>query len=72
MVIPVELRRELGIEPGEQLVAHAEDGRLVLERRDAVLGRLQALFAHLPADLSLADELIADRRAEARRELPGD
>lgn len=72
IVIPAELRKELGIQPGEQLIARAEDGRLVLERRDAILARLQALFAHIPAGVSLADELIAERRAEARRELADD
>jgi AbrB family looped-hinge helix DNA binding protein len=69
IVIPANLRKELGIQPGERLVARAEDGRLVLERRDAIVAQLQALFAHIPADVSLADELIAERRAEARREL---
>ena len=68
IVIPAELRKELGIQPGEQLIAHAEDGRLVIERRDAILAHLQSLFAHIPPDVSLADELIAERRAEARRE----
>jgi hypothetical protein len=29
---------------------------------------MQALFAHIPRDVSLVDELIAERREEARRE----
>jgi AbrB family looped-hinge helix DNA binding protein len=69
IVIPAELRRALGVQTGEELVARADEGRLVLERRDTVLLRLQGLFAHVPPEISLADELIEERRAEARREL---
>jgi len=62
------LRQELGISPGDTLLASVEDARLVLEKRESVLERLRQRFAHLPADVRLSDELIADRRAEARRE----
>jgi hypothetical protein len=41
---------------------------LVLERREAVVKRLQGLFAHIPGDVSLVEELIAERREEAVRE----
>ena len=67
LVIPVELRQELDIQAGQEFVARVEDGRLVLERREAVLDPLQTLFAHIPKDVSLANELIAERRAEALR-----
>jgi hypothetical protein len=43
-------------------------GRLALEEREAVLQRLRQRFAHIPAGVSLADELISERRAESRRE----
>lgn len=68
LVIPVELRRSLGIKPGETLVARVEDGRLVLERREVILDRVRSWFAGIPSDVSLVDELIAERREEARRE----
>lgn len=69
IVIPASLRRALGIKPGQVMVGRVEDGRLVLERREAILSRLQARFGHaVPRNVSLADELIADRREEARRE----
>lgn len=68
LVIPAKLRKELRIEPGERLLARAEAGRLVLERREAIVARLQALFTHIPTEVSLADELIAERRTEAARE----
>lgn len=69
IVIPAELRKVLDIHPGEQLVARAEEGRLVLQRRDAVIAELQQLFRDaVPRGVSLVDELIAERRDEARRE----
>ena len=68
LVVPAELRRELGLVPGDTLIATVEDGRLVLQKRETVLRRLRQRFAHIPAGVSLADELISERRAEARRE----
>lgn len=71
IVIPAALRRTLGLEAGDRLVVHAEDGALVLERPDAALRRLQERFAGVRDGASLAEELIAERRAEAARERDG-
>lgn len=69
VVIPAAMRRALGLEPGAVLVGHLEDGRLVLERRDAVLYRLRTRFAGVvPRGVSLADELVAERRQATQRE----
>jgi AbrB family looped-hinge helix DNA binding protein len=69
VVIPAEMRRELGIEPGETLMARVESHRLVLERRDEILARLRRETRGTRAEgASVVDELIAERRAEARRE----
>ena len=68
LVIPASIRRAMGIVPGEILLATTKDGRLVFERPDQVLARLKRTFANVPADVSLADELIAERREDARRE----
>jgi len=68
LVIPAKLRKALGFEPGDRLIVRQEDDRLVLEKASAIERRLRALFAHIPPDISLADELIAERREEARRE----
>jgi bifunctional DNA-binding transcriptional regulator/antitoxin component of YhaV-PrlF toxin-antitoxin module len=62
VVIPVELRRRLGFEPGDDLVAWAEEGRLVLERREAVLAGLHGMFS---APAGAVERLIAERRHEA-------
>jgi bifunctional DNA-binding transcriptional regulator/antitoxin component of YhaV-PrlF toxin-antitoxin module len=68
VVIPAELCKATGGVPGERLIVYVEDGRLVLEQRDSVLARLRARFSQLPAGMSLSDELIQGRRAEAREE----
>jgi hypothetical protein len=50
-------------------MAHVEGERLVLERREQILERLRReLRGATPEGGSMVDELIAERRAEARRE----
>lgn len=71
LVVPAPLRKRLGIEAGDVLVARADDDRLVLERRDAILARVRTRLAAVPADVAMVDELIAERREEAKRERPG-
>lgn len=68
LVIPASLRKALHLNPGDRLVARQVGDSLVLERREAVIKRLQGLFAHLPGDQSLVDGLIEERRKEAHRE----
>lgn len=68
LVIPSEIRRQVGIGPGDVLLVLVEDQRLVLEKREAVLQRLLRRFEHIPAEVNLADELITERRSAARRE----
>jgi len=69
-VIPAHFRRTLGIEAGEPLVATLEgEGRLVIETRKAAWESLRRqLGAAIPDGADLVAELIAERRAEARRE----
>lgn len=69
LVIPAALRQLLGFEEGDTLVAREEAGRLVLEKQAMVKQRLKARFAQVPNDRSLADELIAERREAAKREV---
>ncbi len=67
-LIPKGMRDALYIANGDEVVAWLEDGRLVLEPRQALLERLQNRYADLEG--SLADELIEERREEAFRESP--
>ena len=69
IVIPARLRRALGLNAGDRMTAAVEGDRLVLERREVVLGRLQSAFAAaVPPGVSLVDQLIRERRSEAVRE----
>jgi AbrB family looped-hinge helix DNA binding protein len=69
ILVPVELRRELSLAPGETLVVRVEDERLILESREAILRRVQDRFVgKITRNVSLADELIMDRRRVAERE----
>ena len=69
IVIPAHFRRAMGIEAGDSLVATLEgEGRLVIETRKASWESLRKMFEGIPKDVDLAAELIAERRAEARRE----
>lgn len=66
LVIPADLRKELGVNPGEDLVAFVENDRLIIQTREQTLRELREMVAHV--DVSLADELTRERRAEAARE----
>ena len=67
-MIPVPLRRLLGFESGDHLIARMEERCLILEKAEMIKQRLKNRFAHLPSATSLAEELIAERREEAKRE----
>ena len=66
LVVPASIRKELGLELGDELVARAEGGRLVFEPKASVIARLRARFKNVEG--SLASELLAERREEAARE----
>lgn len=67
VVIPARIRRSLSIEPGDTLVVRVVEGRIVLEKRADVLARVRGRFEGVPEGVSLADDLISERRKEARR-----
>lgn len=68
LVIPASLRRSLGLEEGDRLVARQDADRLVLEKPEQIKQRLKARFAQVPVERRLVDELIAERREESLRE----
>jgi len=68
VVIPVAVRRRLGITAGDELALSVDDDRLVLEPRAAAAARARGMLRHLATEVSAVDELIAERREEARRE----
>lgn len=66
IVVPVAVRRELGLEEGTPLAVRTEGRRLILEPRGEVLRRIRVPYAK--GGKRLSDELVRDRRDEARRE----
>ena len=69
LVLPAPLRRRLDLHPGDRLIVTVVaqgDLRVVSAREQA--GRLCGIYQDLAPGRSLADELIAERREEARRE----
>ena len=68
MAVPASIRKALGFRSGERLLARIEDEQLVIEKPESVERRIRARFRNA-AGRSLTDELVAERREEARREV---
>ena len=73
VVIPAALRESLGLKDGDVLFARLENGEIVLLTPKAAMLRAQAIVRRfVPDSVSLVDELIEDRRREAKREAEDD
>ncbi len=69
IVIPAEIRAEMGVKSGDNLYWDFEDDALRIETYPARIARIQREIAqYISPGVSLVDELIAERREEARRE----
>lgn len=66
VVIPVEIRRRLGLKEGSQLVAVVEGDGVLLLPRAAIKQQLRGMFADVGT--SMAEELVRDRRVAAAEE----
>jgi antitoxin PrlF len=70
--VPADIRKALGLKDGDAVTMEVVDGRLQVRPYRDVIAEVQAsMRAHLPPGISgwdVVDELIADRRAAARRE----
>ena len=71
VVIPSDLRKELGIGPGTRLALRAEGSRLVLdpETVTAKLRRIDEMMGLTSGGPSMCDALLEERRLEREREL---
>ena len=71
VLIPVEIRKSLGMKPGAMVtITEGPSSRIVLEPALALLREAQDYFRSIaPASPLWSDELIAERRKEARREV---
>lgn len=70
LVIPQSLRSKKGLQAGDELVFGIdEQGRIVISTFEEAIKAIQDAFCQLvPHDVSLVDELIAERRREAAME----
>jgi AbrB family looped-hinge helix DNA binding protein len=69
IVIPAEMRKQLGIEIGEEVSLRIDNDALQVLSRKSALSRIQkAVREVVPEGVSLVDELIADRRKEFENE----
>ena len=69
VVIPVEYRRELGVEPGDEIILHLDEEGLRLYTPAQAVARAQALVRRYVAEgRNLSEELISERREESTRE----
>ena len=69
VVIPADCRKAMGIEIGDELVLHMEHGKIELFTRKRAIQYVQEELAKYMTDgRQLADELIAERRNEAKHE----
>lgn len=68
IVVPAPLRKAMGLKPGDRLIARTDGNRLILEPEAVIKQRLQARFSAVPDQANLVEELIEERRHEARAE----
>jgi AbrB family looped-hinge helix DNA binding protein len=70
IVLPAELRKRRGWREGEELrFVEEDDGTVSVFSKEEALDRLMGIYAHLvPPGVSIVDQFIADRHAEAARE----
>jgi AbrB family looped-hinge helix DNA binding protein len=69
IVVPAVMRKAMGLKLGDSVVMSFEDGVLRIAPQKARVRRVQQSLSELiPPDRVLSDELIAERREEARRE----
>ncbi len=69
IVIPADYRKALNLRTGDEVTIRLQDGEIRIRSIDEGIRRAQALVRErIPANDSIVDELIAERRAEAARE----
>ena len=69
VVIPIEIRESMSIKEGDAVLWDFHDGVATLTTRRTQLKEAQAMVRkYVHKEVSLVDELIADRRAENARD----
>jgi len=68
VVIPIEFRDALGIQPGDSVVFEKEGDTLQIRTRKSVVAKLKGKFSDIP--VSLSRELLEERRDEVETNKP--
>ena len=69
VVIPASYRKALGIKPGDEVILRMEDDELRITTMNRRLERARRrIRKYVKPGVSLADELIAERREAAKRD----
>jgi AbrB family looped-hinge helix DNA binding protein len=69
IVIPAQLREKLGVKPGDTIWLEEDNEQVRISSVRQAIRHVQELVRqYVPEGVSLVDELIAERRAEAQRE----
>ncbi len=69
VVIPVDLRKALGLDVGDEVVLRLEDGEIRIAGLCHSIKRAQQMVRHYTKpDQSLVDDLIAERARDVERE----
>jgi AbrB family looped-hinge helix DNA binding protein len=69
LVIPAAMREKLGMKDGDMLILRAVDGELrIVTMRERLRRAQESVRKYVPAGVSLADELSAERREAAKHE----
>jgi AbrB family looped-hinge helix DNA binding protein len=69
IILPDSICQTLNWHPGDRLMLTLDtDGNLRLAHLQAQIQKLQGIFKDIAPSVSLADELILDRRQETQRE----
>lgn len=66
IVIPTAIRKALNLQEGQRLLLRLENQSIIMEKPADIVKKLQNRFHKIP--VSLADELIQERRQEAVKE----
>lgn len=70
IVIPSQVRKALGIQPGDEVILELGEHEVRLTTlRKRIAKAQERVRKYIPEDISLVDELIAERREAAKHEL---
>lgn len=68
LIVPAKLRKEIGLSDGKTVVIETVEGELRVRKMEDVIHNAQERLKKYLGEISLSEELISERREEAKRE----